>query len=594
MTMRRALPFGVAAALLAAASLRPGPAAALPDFGNAVDEYCTSHQRTPATPFAGDCSLCHNPADFTLDRTELFTAYQQNDLDAFCPAAAPNRPPVFAPLASQSVSEDGLLSFQVTATDPDGNAISLEASGLPTGAVFTDQGGGVGQLVWMPTFEQAGNYLVTFMAIDDGVPPAGSLATITITVGDVNRPPVLAPIGNQALSPGDALSLALSASDPDGNALVFGAAGLPAGATLEDHHDGTATLAWTPGPSDAGSYAVTITVTDDGVPMASDAEAIAITVGSDNQPPVLAPIGDRTAAQGEPWTVSLSASDPDGDALAFACDGAPPTATLADAGNGTALLTGTGSEAPGNYAITCSVTDDGVPPASDSESFQLAIGSVNRPPTLDPVGVTRERAWIFVRLTAHDPDGNHLHFSVSGLPEGAEFVDHGDGTAELSWLPVAAAAGDYPVTFTVTDDGVPPESASADVTIRVKESPQTERTPFVRRATWSARRGALALFGGGAPPGASVEILDAASGLPFATARADWHGRFVAWTKLDASTVPCSVQARAAGLTSEPHGVNRAPARCRSAAARGGPEERSGSASRDLVHASETDEAETD
>jgi hypothetical protein len=555
----------IAIALLAAAALPSEPAAAFPSYGTAVDSYCTSHQRTPPQPYNGDCAICHNPSSSSSNRTVLFTAYKANDLDAFCPAAPANQPPVLAPIGSQSVSEEGLLNLAVAASDPDGDAIALVASGLPTGAVFTDQGGGAGQLVWMPSFAQAGNYSVTFKATDDGVPPASDLETITITVGNVNRPPVLALIGDQTLFAGDALSLALSATDPDGNALLFGAAGLPTGATLADHHDGTATLAWTTGANESGSFAVTLTVTDDGVPMASDAESFAITLGSGNRPPVLDPIGERTAAPGEPWSVGLGASDPDGDALAFACEGAPSAASFVDGGDGTALLSSTGGDAPGNYATSCRVTDAGTPPASDAETFTLSIGLVNRPPTLDPVGVTREGAWIFVRLTAHDPDGDALRFAATGLPGGAEFLDHRDGTAELSWLPGSGTAGEYPVAFRVTDDGVPPETASAELTIQLAAGPPATAAPVLRRAAWNGKRGMLGVLGSGAPRGASVEILDAASGLPFATATADRRGRFQSWVHVDASTAPCAVQARVGELVSEARRVDGAPMRCRPA-----------------------------
>jgi hypothetical protein len=553
----RAAAIGVVGAI----ALLPAPALAFPSYGTAVDDYCTSQQRTPAKPYGGNCALCHNASNASADRTPLFTAYRNRDLDAFCPVAVANQPPVLAPIGSQTMSEQGLLDLRVVATDPDGDPLVLEASGLPTGALFTDQGNGVGQLLWMPSYEQSGNYPVAFKVTDAGTPPASDAETITLSVGNLNRPPVLAPVGNWVASPGEALSIPLSASDPDGNAVAFGAAGLPAAAALTDHADGSATLAWTPLAADAGSAAMTLTVTDDGVPMASDAEQITITVGAGNHPPVLDPIGDRSVRLGELWEVGLGASDPDRDALSFACDGAPTGATLADGGAGAAVLGGAGDQA-GNFALLCRVTDAGSPPASDEEAFTLTIGAVNRPPVLDPIGATREGDAIFVRLTARDPDGDALHFAAEGLPSGAELVDHGDATAEVAWRPAAGDVGSHPVVFTVTDDGVPPESASADFVIQVAEPP-APTAPQVRRASWSRRRGELRVGGGGAPPEARVELLDAASGAVFAETTADAYGRFQAATRLDALAVPCTVAARADERASKARRVDPVPAQCK-------------------------------
>ena len=46
-------------------------------------------------------------------------------------------PTVTAP-ATQTVNEGSLLSFTVTASDPDGDTVALSATGLPSGAAFGD------------------------------------------------------------------------------------------------------------------------------------------------------------------------------------------------------------------------------------------------------------------------------------------------------------------------------------------------------------------------------------------------------------------------------------------------------------------------
>jgi hypothetical protein len=96
---------------------------------------------------------------------------------------AVNHPPVVTAPATQSVNEGQLLTFTVTATDADGDHVTLTASGVPSGATFTDNGDNTGTFSWMPGSTQSGTYTVTFNG-DDG---HGGTATATtvITVNDV-------------------------------------------------------------------------------------------------------------------------------------------------------------------------------------------------------------------------------------------------------------------------------------------------------------------------------------------------------------------------------------------------------------------------
>ncbi len=72
-----------------------------------------------------------------------------------------------------------------------------------------------------------------------------------------NRSPVLTNPGNQNGFTGTAVNLAITASDPDADALVFSATGLPAGLAI---NSSTGRITGTPGA--AGNYNVTVTVRD--------------------------------------------------------------------------------------------------------------------------------------------------------------------------------------------------------------------------------------------------------------------------------------------------------------------------------------------
>ena len=60
------------------------------------------------------------------------------------------------------------------------------------------------------------------VTVSDGNVADDDAVTFTIVVDNVNRPPVLASIGNQSANEGTTLNVALSASDPDsGDTLTF-------------------------------------------------------------------------------------------------------------------------------------------------------------------------------------------------------------------------------------------------------------------------------------------------------------------------------------------------------------------------------------
>ena len=84
---------------------------------------------------------------------------------------------------AQSVDENRSLTFGVEATDPDGDAVTYSADGLPAGASFDPASR---QFSWTPDYTQAGTYEVTFTA-KDGT-RSYSLSTtkaVTITVRDM-------------------------------------------------------------------------------------------------------------------------------------------------------------------------------------------------------------------------------------------------------------------------------------------------------------------------------------------------------------------------------------------------------------------------
>jgi hypothetical protein len=140
-----------------------------------------------------------------------------------------------------------------------------------------------GTLTYTPAPDAHGMATLTVVLQDNGGTANGgadtSVAqTFTITVTSVNDAPELNALGDQTMNEGDSLMIALTATDPDGDKLGFDTEGLPMFCTLQDNGDGTGQLTCMPGFDDAGSFAVTVSVTDDGSPPLSDSETFMLTV----------------------------------------------------------------------------------------------------------------------------------------------------------------------------------------------------------------------------------------------------------------------------------------------------------------------------
>jgi hypothetical protein len=87
-----------------------------------------------------------------------------------------------------------------------------------------------------------------------------------------------------------------------------------------------------------------------------------------------------------------------------------------------------------------------------SLKFETAALANRKPRMIDPGNrIFPANATFEMLLLADDPDADPLTISASSLPEGATFTKINEGVSALRWSPTAAQAGDYTVSFTVSD-----------------------------------------------------------------------------------------------------------------------------------------------
>ncbi len=360
------------------------------------------------------------------------------------------RAPRLNPIGNQSVGEGQRLAFTVSATDPDlDDLLTFSSSPLPGDARFDPQSG---LFQWQTRLGDEGYYAMIFTVCDSCTEaPLCDVEDITIAVGNICQPPVLAEIGPRQVSEGDLLRFQLNASDPDsGSRLAYSAANLPRGARFTPT---SRTFSWVPALDQAGNYRVQFQVCDncpDG-PIC-DAEQVTITVGDSCRPPELRSIGNQQVVAGRPVELRLSASDPDEESnLTYRASGI--FNRFIDPTTGLFRWTPPDNAAGNSYRVRFSVCDDcPVAPLCDTETISITVGFGCRPPELDPIGNQTATADAPLRLDldAFDPDtDSELTFQASG-----RFSDAIDPvTGRFEWTPSADEAGrEFDVTFRVCDD----------------------------------------------------------------------------------------------------------------------------------------------
>jgi PKD repeat protein len=355
-------------------------------------------------------------------------------------------------IGNRTVNEGSLLSLTAVATDADFPAQTLTFSlgaGAPPGAAITAGGA----FTWTPTEAQGpGVFQITFVVTDNGSGNLSDSETIQVTVNEVSVAPFLAPIGNKTVTEGQLLAFAATATDADipAQTLTFGlGAGNPLGSSITAGGNFT----WTPTEAQGGSsYPVTVIVSDNGVPSLFDTEMLLITVIENNIAPVLAPIGPKTATEGILLSFPLIATDADllpSQLLTFSFGGVVPAGAAIFPDN---TFRWTPSETQGGavYPVTIVVTDNGVPPLSDSEIVPITVLQGNTTPVLaQPSDMTVDEGQSATQqLTATDPDvPTTLAFSKVSGP--LFLTVSSAGLVVVS--PVTGDAGAHSATVRVTD-----------------------------------------------------------------------------------------------------------------------------------------------
>ncbi|MFH0977678.1 MAG: hypothetical protein V1837_00105 [Candidatus Woesearchaeota archaeon] len=278
-------------------------------------------------------------------------------------------------LPRKVVKEGELVSFpNLQAVDPDGDKISY---------TFTAPLNSQGQ--WQTAKGDAGDYKVTITA-SDGTNTVSQ--DVLIAVESSNSAPIIQLDSAITVKEGHIVSLSPIVQDPDGDNVSVSYSGWMTSNAYQTTYD------------DSGNYIVTLTASDGTHTVSKDVKVIVENV---NRAPVIAPLADVTATEGDKIIIEPTITDPDGDKLQVSF-----SKPLAEDGT---WQTEVGDAGIFREEVTAS---DGN--MTNIRSFTITIKSANKAPVIEilPELTVKEDSTATLEPIVTDPDGDKVQVSYSG------------------------------------------------------------------------------------------------------------------------------------------------------------------------------------
>ncbi|MBD3242648.1 MAG: hypothetical protein GF331_18805, partial [Chitinivibrionales bacterium] len=441
---------------------------------------------------------------------------------------ADNEPPVFVSTPILTAEEGVDYTYDVDATDADGDVLFYSLPVMDNDTIQTPPLGmtinsETGVIAWNPLPWHSGENRV-IVSVTDGY--AEATQDFTILVGEgINRDPVFVSIAPTDAVEGFVWEYHVEADDYDLDSVRFVLVERPSGMTVVPYDRRSADISWMPTIDAVGEHTVTVKAYDGKGGEAT--QTFTVTVSEHNDPPAILSTAPTTVVEGVDYVYAVTATDADRDPITYALIAAPAGMTIDGAGvvrwpdDGTRVasafvevevaddqgltvrqawtVTVVPDEQPPVVRIECSFS-----PAAPNEKVVITVaasdnvGVVDRRLELDYSLVTLDASYQYsfvssvedsVVLTARATDAAGNEGTASRVLVISNNADNDPPQVALTYAPAAPMVGDDVVfTVTATDERpIDPAMIWLNVDGRYVElSGGTGVWPALKRGTYEA------------------------------------------------------------------------------------------------------------
>ena len=398
---------------------------------------------TPANQDVGTASIVLNVRDNSgANVNQNFTIIVANT----------NDPPSFTTLPVTAALQGLEYTYNVSTSDPViGDYRSISALNLPSGISFIDNGNGTAVLTGTPSNSDFGSNPVALRVAD--INGAFADQNYTINVDNANDAPSFTSSPEISGVEDNLYTYDIITIDPDaGDTRTISGLSIPDWLILVENGDGTANLSGIHTNNEVGTFSIVLNVRD--AIGANVNQNFTVTITNTNDVPFFNSNPITAAFEDVSYTYSIQGDDVDeGDQVTITQNSIPSWLNFSATGSGTALLSGTPTNANlGANSVSLRVTDESG--AFVSQNFIITVNNANDPPafTSNPITQTIEDDIYTYAVSTSDPDaGDILIIRALVLPNWLELTDNSDGTAILTGTPENQDVGLSNVVLNVED-----------------------------------------------------------------------------------------------------------------------------------------------
>jgi large repetitive protein len=361
-------------------------------------------------------------------------------------------------IANQTNLDSQVINLPVAGafSDPDGDALSYTATGLPAGLTINPATGVISGTIDRGASQvNGGVYTITVNASD------GRGGTVTQTFSWTVTNPAPGAVNDTATTNEDTpvqIPVLANDVDPDGDPLTVVSASAGNG-TVTINPDGS--LVYTPNPNFNGTDTILYRISDGNGGFST--ASVNITVRPVNDAPTTVGLPNQNGDDGTAVNIPTASAfrDGDGDVLTFTATGLPPALVIDPV---TGVISGTltpETSQNGPYVVTVTATDPSG--ASITTSFVYAVQNIP-PVATNDVATTPEDVPVRVAVLTNDrdPDGDPLTFTSASANNGTVVINS-DGT--LTFTPAPNFNGVATISYTISDGNGGIATATLTVTV---------------------------------------------------------------------------------------------------------------------------------